>query len=369
MLSGMKRLTVSLASGEYPVYIGKNLLERLPALLESRYEERRAVLATDSFLAPRAGKRLVAAFHSAGWNIRMAPPLPRGEAAKSFACVERLCGFMLKSGVERRTPLVTLGGGTVGDAAGFAAAVFQRGIPLVQVPTTLLAQVDSSVGGKTAVNHPLAKNAMGVFYQPRLVLCDVALLRSLPKRDFLSGMAEAIKYALVFDSAFARWLDRNWSKILRRDTSMLLRVVYTSLAWKARVVAEDEYDLIGRRELLNFGHTVGHALEATTKYRHFRHGEAVAWGMRVALALSEGRGWMSSIKERRLSTNLLNKLHPPVWPENVNFSRVIKYLRYDKKRRGARNIFVLLRALGRPARVTSVSLNELRRALTSIGLR
>jgi 3-dehydroquinate synthase len=270
--------------------------------------------------------------------------------------------------VERRTPLVAIGGGTLGDSAGFAAATYYRGIPLVHVPTTLLAQVDSSIGGKTAINHPLAKNAVGAFYQPAFVLADINTLMSLPARELLSGLAEVIKYGLIFDPAFARWLDRDWDKILKRKPEALLKVVSQSAQWKGRVVSQDELDMGGRREFLNFGHTLGHALESATNFAHFTHGEAVAWGMSAAITLSHRRGWLKQ-SDRRLADSLLEKLNRPLPPRGLRWGSVFSALLHDKKVRDGRSVFVLLHGLGHPVRVNDVSPSELARATASAGLK
>jgi 3-dehydroquinate synthase len=261
--------------------------------------------------------------------------------------------------------LIALGGGTIGDAAGFAAATYYRGIPVVQIPTTLLAQVDSAIGGKTAVNHPLGKNAIGAFHQPSLVVADVDLLETLPKRDFLSGMAEVVKYGLVFSPSLMKRLDASWDRLLARDPRALEAIVAECVAWKVRVVAEDERDLSGRRELLNFGHTLGHALETATEYRAFRHGEAVAWGMLTACALSFGRGWMRTSGRR--SMHLLSRLEPPRWPRTLRRAAVVAALASDKKVRGGKNVFVLLKEAGRPIRANDVTRAEIDAALDAIG--
>lgn len=339
--------------------VGSGVLARLPSLLRPYAARRRVTLVTDAALAPRLGKRLSASLRSAGWRAPLFV-LPRGEAAKSLRAVERLWAFLGKTGHERRDPVVALGGGTVGDAAGFAAAAWMRGVPVVQVPTTLLAQADSCLGGKTAVNLPGAKNAVGAFHQPALVIADVALLKTLPERDYASGLAEVVKYGLVLDAAFARELDRRWEALARRDARTLVWAVRRSLALKAAVVSADERDLSGRRELLNFGHTLGHALESATGYR-VRHGEAVAFGMRAAVELSGVRG-----RERTLIDRLLSRLPSP--RAKTKGRALVSLLSRDKKARGGRPVFVLLRGLARPVRTQAVSEKEVLRALARLGV-
>lgn len=346
----------------YRVHIGSGLIERLPALLASRFPARRAVVVTDARLAATLGRRVAGSLERSGWRADRLS-LPSGEAAKSFSALIRLYGALLRLKVERRTPLIAVGGGAVGDAAGFAAATFYRGIPLVHVPSTLLAQVDSAIGGKTAVNHPLAKNAVGAFYQPALTIADLSALAPLPERDFLSGLAEVVKYALVFDKAFARRLESDWPGILSRKPATLLPMIRRCVELKAAVVAQDERDLTGRRELLNFGHTLGHALESSTGYRFFRHGEAVAWGMRAAVALSRARGWLSVPNTLALADSLLTRLPARAWPAGLRPAALLKALAGDKKIAGAKNVFILLRGLADPVRVDDVSPAEILAAL------
>lgn len=297
-----------------------------------------------------------------GWEVS-SKALAAGERAKSIPTLQSLYNHLIDVRADRRTPLVAIGGGTIGDAAGFAAATYFRGIPLAHVPTTLLAQVDSAIGGKTAVNHPKAKNAIGAFHQPLLVLADVDCLKTLPEREFAAGMAEVVKYGLVFDPAFVRWLDVNWAAVMSRRPDLLVDMVSRSVRWKCRVVAADERDLRGRRELLNFGHTVGHALETASGYR-LLHGEAVAWGMRAALELSIGRGWMKRSGDSARA--LLAKLPAAEWPPKLRPSDLLGPMALDKKARAGRSTFVLLREIGRPTRVQDVSPNELLRALERI---
>ncbi len=368
MGGSVKRISirVGLDGAPYEIHVGRGILAELPRLLARHANGRRAVVVTDTYLRETHAARVVGALRRAGWRVDTMA-LPRGERAKSFAVLERMYGFLLRHGVETSTPLVAVGGGTVGDAAGFAAATYHRGIPLVQVPTTLLAQVDSALGGKTGVNHPLAKNAIGAFHQPVLVVADVGVLGTLPRRQLLSGMAEVVKVALALDPVLARWLDASWPNVLALRPSAVIRVVSTCAAWKARIVEEDERERLGRRVVLNFGHTVGHALETAAGHGRLLHGEAVAWGMRVAIALSDGRGWLGS-EEGRLARSLLARLPLGATPKNGERGKVLPALRRDKKVGGARNVFVLLRGLGRPVTVDDVTVPELAAAARRAGL-
>ncbi|MFH2202821.1 MAG: 3-dehydroquinate synthase [Elusimicrobiota bacterium] len=344
----------------YPVHTGRGLIARLPELLRGAGLKERAVIVTDRRLRAGIAGQVVRALKRAGWRTDIYA-LPSGEAAKSFGELQKLYTFLLSRKIERRIPLLAVGGGTVGDAAGFAAATYYRGIPLVHIPTTLLAQVDSAIGGKTAVNHPHAKNAVGAFYQPVLVAADTDALRTLPRAELLAGLAEVVKYALVFDRAFARWLETNWKAILRGEHAPRARMIRRCAELKAAVVAADERDLSGKRELLNFGHTIGHALEAATGYRLLRHGEAVAWGMRAAIALAKNRGWLA---DAALADSLLAKLPAPRW--SVGTARILDLLRGDKKVAGGKNVFILLKRIGAPRRKNDVTSAEIRRALKEI---
>jgi len=359
----MKSITVKTHPNPYPVRVGSGLLEKIPGFTAKALGKgRRCVVVTDSYLARSLGRQVEASFRKAGWTVE-GYSLPRGEAAKSFSALERFYGFLLRRKVERRTPIIAVGGGTVGDAAGFAAATFYRGVPLVHVPTTLLAQVDSAIGGKTAVNHELAKNAVGAFYQPNLVVCDSSVLKSLPRRDFLSGLGEVVKYALVFDPAFAKRLRVDWLRVLQKEESALESVVARCARLKGGIVAEDTRDLSGKRELLNFGHTLGHALESAAGYGKIRHGEAVAWGMRGAVEISKGRGWL---RDATLLDGLLGLLPKVRVPRGISRKKLLAPLGRDKKAKNGRNVFVLLKALGRPVRVDDVSRAEIERALDAV---
>ncbi|TBR26232.1 3-dehydroquinate synthase [bacterium] len=349
------------------IRVGPGLLGRLPALVARHAARRRATLVTDSRLAAGLGRTIAAAFRRAGWEAPLFV-LPRGEAAKTLRQAERLWAFLAQTRHERRDPVVALGGGTVGDAAGFGAATWMRGVPLVQVPTTLLAQSDSCLGGKTGVNIPVAKNAVGAFHQPALVVADPAALAGLPERDYASGLAEVVKYGLVLDGAFARALDRRWPELAARRPAAVAWAVKRALELKARVVAADERDLSGRRELLNFGHTLGHALESASGYA-VRHGEAVAFGMRAAVLLSRGRGGLSRPADAALVSDLLARLPSVRVPAGVRAGDLAERLLMDKKARGGRPVFVLLKGLARPERTDVVTRAQVLAVLAQLGVR
>ncbi|MFI5360766.1 MAG: 3-dehydroquinate synthase family protein [Elusimicrobiota bacterium] len=275
--------------------------------------------------------------------------LPPGEAAKTWGSVEDLMTSMLSAGLGRDSGLVALGGGSVTDAAGFAAAIYQRGIPWISVPTTLLGQLDSGLGGKTGINLGGGKNLAGAFHRARAVVCDPDVLKSLPQRERISGFAEALKYGLVFDPSLWHLIVDHWDALLAGDPKLTARVVKRGASWKCRIVARDEFETKGPRELLNFGHTLGHALESASGLGFLRHGEAVIWGMRAALRLSVSRAGLSpsvALEADRFLESL-----PVPQPRRIEPRRLVELARRDKKARGGRARFVLLRALGKPTTV------------------
>jgi 3-dehydroquinate synthase len=267
------------------------------------------------------------------------------EAAKNLATVENACRQLVRAGADRRARLVAVGGGVVGDVAGFVAASYARGIGLVHVPTTLVAQVDSAVGGKTGVNLPEGKNLVGAFYPPKLVIADPDLLRTLPLREFRSGIFEVIKYGVIGDARLFEFLEREMEKLLRRDPAALDFVIQRSVIQKARVVSRDERES-GLREILNFGHTFAHALESVTRYLKYLHGEAVAWGMIAASQLAVAARMFSS-KEAARVTDLIARVGPlPAWP-GVSAARLVAAMQADKKTRAGRLRFVLPEGIGK----------------------
>jgi 3-dehydroquinate synthase len=271
--------------------------------------------------------------------------VPDGEAHKTLATLSDLLTRFLESGADRTTSVVALGGGVVGDIAGFAAAVYQRGVPLVQIPTTLLAQVDSSVGGKTGVNHALGKNMIGAFYQPRAVLIDPDCLRTLPAREFAAGLAEVVKHGAIRDVAFLACLEREMPRLRARDADALTHAITQSCRVKAEIVAADERES-GERALLNFGHTFGHAIETGIGYGEWLHGEAVAAGMMMAARLSARLGWIGEHDVARLAA-LLESAALPVAPPRMDVAQWLELLGRDKKVERGQLRLVLLEALGR----------------------
>jgi len=353
-----RTLRVELGERSYPIEIGTGVLaragERLAAL-----GLHRAVIVTNPVVAQWHLAPLRASLAGAGIAVETIL-VPDGEAHKSWSTLNDVLTRLLELRAERSTCIVALGGGVVGDLAGFAAAIYQRGVPYVQVPTTLLAQVDSSVGGKTAVNHPLGKNMIGAFHQPRAVLVDLACLDTLPPRELAAGIAEVVKYGAIRDEAFFAWLEANVDALVARRREALAHAIRESCRVKAEVVGSDERET-GERALLNLGHTFGHAIETAAGYGAWLHGEAVAAGMVVAARVSELACGMAAADTARLSA-LLARAKLPVAPPAIAFDRWMALMGRDKKvERGAIR-FVLLERIGL-ARVTDAVTPAMLRAV------
>ena len=283
------------------------------------------------------------------------------EAQKNLRTVESISRALVKAGADRRSLLVAVGGGVVGDVVGFVAASYLRGVALVQVPTTLVAQVDSSIGGKTGVNLPEGKNLVGAFYPPKLILTDPRVLETLPDREFRGGLAEVIKHSIIADAEMFSYLEKNVAKVLRRDRAALAYLIPRNAAIKAGVVSRDERES-GLREILNFGHTFAHVLESATKYRHFRHGEAVAWGMMAAALLGHEIGVTPADDVSRI-VNLVRRIGPlPAWPR-VPTTKLIAAMHADKKARAGRLRFVLTPRIGKAGSYDEVPPDAVHRVL------
>ncbi len=338
----MEKITVRLGDRSYPIYIGVEILPAIAGLCRSLGLSGRGVLITNPVVGPLHSAQILSSFGEQG--VSLTPlEVPDGEEFKSLDQAGVLYERLLPLGLDRRSPVVALGGGVIGDLAGFVAATFMRGLPFIQVPTSLVAQVDSSVGGKVGVNLAQAKNMVGTFYQPCLVLSDVRLLRTLPPREFRAGLAEVVKYGVIADKTFFEWLEANMGAILNGEERFLIETVKTSCRIKADVVEKDERDE-GGRAVLNFGHTVGHALEVATGYRKLSHGEAVAIGMVAAARISLQMGLCSEhvpIRLQRLLEQIGLPTHIPVAPEEI-----VKSIGYDKKLRKDLNYFVLTKDFG-----------------------
>jgi len=355
----MRTVQVELGQRSYPIYIGENLLGRAD-LLTAHFASRRAAVVTNSTVAPLYLARLTEALERAGTEV-LACVLPDGEEHKNWQTLNGIFDTLLQHHCERSTTLVALGGGVVGDLAGFAAAVYQRGLAFVQVPTTLLAQVDSAVGGKTAINHPLGKNMIGAFHQPRAVLSDVSTLTTLPDRELCAGLAEVIKYGLVMDRDLLAWLEANIERLVGRDADALGQAVQRSCENKATVVARDERES-GERALLNLGHTFGHAIETGLGYGRWLHGEAVAAGMVMAARLSARLGHLSEGDVERIE-ELLRRARLPVDAPALGAARYLELMGHDKKVQDGRLRLVLLRSIGQAYVTAEYPVGELREVL------
>ena len=338
----MRTLNVALAERGYPIHIGRGLLERADLILP-QLKTKRVAIVTNDVVGPLYLERLRATLEAAGMQVAVVS-LPDGEAHKDLPTLNRIFDMLLAERCERSTTLIALGGGVVGDMGGFAAACYQRGMPFIQIPTTLLAQVDSSVGGKTAVNHALGKNMIGAFYQPRLVLADIDTLSTLPVRELSAGLAEVIKYGLIRDLEFLQWLEQNLQRLLAREPEALAYAIERSCRNKAEVVAADETEQ-GERALLNLGHTFGHAIETGLGYGEWLHGEAVAAGTMMAAQLSHQLGWLSADDVERISA-LFERAGLPVWGPRLGVERYLELMAHDKKVEAGKLRLILLRALG-----------------------
>ena len=339
----MQTLNVALGDRAYPIHIGRGLLDRADLILPY-LKTKRVAIVTNDVVGPLYLERLRATLEAAGVRVS-AVVLPDGEVNKDWQTLNRIFDMLLSERCERSTTLVALGGGVVGDMGGFAAACYQRGMPFIQIPTTLLAQVDSSVGGKTAINHPLGKNMIGAFYQPRLVLADIDTLATLPDRELSTGLAEVIKYGLIRDPVFLDWLEANLDALVARDPAALAYALERSCRNKAEVVAADETEQ-GERALLNLGHTFGHAIETGLGYGEWLHGEAVAAGTMMAAELSRRLGWLQDDDIERIAT-LFARAHLPVWGPKLGTSRYLELMAHDKKVEAGKLRLVLLREVGR----------------------
>ena len=355
----MRTVTVGLGDRAYPIHIGEGLLARAELFLP-HLPQRRISVVTNTTVASLYLKKFSAMLRGAGVEI-VPVVLPDGEEHKNWQTLNSIFDALLSNRCERKSTIIALGGGVVGDLAGFAAASYQRGVPLIQVPTTLLAQVDSSVGGKTAINHPMGKNMIGAFYQPRMVLADTAMLDTLPTREFAAGLAEVIKYGLIMDLPFLGWLEANMDNLNRREPAALAYAVTRSCENKAAVVAADERES-GERALLNLGHTFGHAIEAGLGFGTGLHGEAVAAGTVLAARLSERVGLLTASDVQRIA-RLFVRAGLPIEAPSLGQDRYLELMGHDKKIENGRLRLVLLKSLGKAFMTSDFDLRDLREVL------
>jgi 3-dehydroquinate synthase len=344
-----QQVRIDLGDRSYPISIGAGLLSD-PATYEGLPAASTALIVSNAVVAPLYAQALREALKPHYRGV-LQVVLPDGEAHKDWPTLQLIFDALLENGCDRKTVLFALGGGVVGDMTGFAAACYMRGVPFVQVPTTLLAQVDSSVGGKTAINHPLGKNMVGAFYQPERVICDLDVLQSLPPRELSAGLAEIIKYGPIADMEFLGWIEDNMAALLARDPAALAHAVRRSCEIKADVVGQDEREN-GLRAILNFGHTFGHAIESGLGYGQWLHGEGVGCGMVMAARLSQGLGLIDGVFVERLRTLIQRAGLPVTGPRlspSDNAGRYLELMRVDKKAEAGEIKFVVIAAPGSAA--------------------
>ncbi|WP_034169725.1 3-dehydroquinate synthase [Acinetobacter sp. YZS-X1-1] len=338
----MKTLYVELGERRYPIFIGSNLNPQ--ELLEPYIHGKQVMIVSNDTVAPLYLDRYKATLENLGKTVATCI-LPDGEKYKNIEHLNLIFDALLEAGFNRDCTVLALGGGVIGDMAGFASACFQRGVYFIQVPTTLLSQVDSSVGGKTGINHPLGKNMIGAFQQPQVVLADMSQLSTLPDRELSAGLAEVIKYALLGDEEFLVWLEANMKGLIARDEQLLAEAVYRSCAHKARIVANDEKEQ-GERALLNLGHTFGHAIESYLGYGEWLHGEAVATGMVMAADLSHRVGWIS-LEDLERTKKIISRAQLPIVCPKIPLDDFLAYMAHDKKVLNGQLRLVLLQQLGK----------------------
>jgi 3-dehydroquinate synthase len=354
------RIDVATPSRAYSVTIGDGLLDRVGDMLDALGAPARRFIVSSPLVWRLHGPQLARAAGAAEPIL-----VPDGERSKQLATVSRIYDALVRASAERSATIITFGGGVIGDMAGFAAASYLRGIALVHVPTTLLAQVDSAIGGKVGVNHALGKNLIGAFYQPRAVIIDPLVLGTLPRREFRAGLYEVIKYGMTSSAPLFERVARDRKAIFARAIESLMPIIAESCRIKSDIVAVDEREA-GPRRILNFGHTAGHALEAITRFRRFRHGEAVGYGMLVAAALAQARGALAD-RDRQALADLIASLGPLPPITDLSASAIIEAMQHDKKIVSGRLHFVLPTAIGATAIVDDVTESELRSALKAVG--
>ena len=358
-----RKVEVELGARSYSIVIGSGLADEIISFVRQAGYSARGMIVTDTNIAPLHAARIADVLERAGMRAEIAT-VPAGESSKSLTVANELFTRAIELGMDRRSPIFALGGGVVGDLAGVVAATYMRGVPFVQLPTSLLAQVDSSVGGKVAVNHPLGKNLIGAFYQPDAVFMDLDLLETLPAREIATGLGEIIKYGIICDAGFFAWLEENRADVLALAPAAVAHMIARSCAIKAEVVRQDEREG-GLRRILNFGHTIAHAIEKETGYVHYRHGEAVAIGMAGAAAISEAMGLLRTEDHRRMKA-LMAAMGLPLTAEGVTADAMYEDLFHDKKTIGGRIHWVLADAIGKVSVHSDVPESVVRRILSGL---
>ncbi|MDE0926071.1 MAG: 3-dehydroquinate synthase [Methylophilaceae bacterium] len=353
-------LSVALAERTYPIHIGAGLLDQT-ALLLAHLKHKRVAIVSNTTVAPLYLERVAQPLREAGVDV-VEIILPDGEQYKNSEILNTIYDALIQARCERTTTLIALGGGVIGDLTGYAAATYLRGVPFIQIPTTLLSQVDSSVGGKTGINHPQGKNMIGAFYQPQLVLIDTETLKTLPQRELSAGIAEVIKYGLIRDADFFDWLEINMEKLMALDETTVSGAVYRSCQNKAEVVAADEREA-GERALLNLGHTFGHAIENAMGYGVWLHGEAVAAGTLMAADLSLRMGWLKLEDVQRIKA-IFHAAELKQQPPALGVDQYLDLMGLDKKVQDGKIRLVLQQAIGESVMTSDYNVDALRETLT-----
>jgi len=360
-VSAMQKITVNLGKNSYPIYIDRGNLRQLGDILAEVGLPEKVAVITHPSIARLYGEIVCGSLSSAGFDAEMIDSVPEGEESKSFDWAYRLYEPLIEGQMDRSSAIIALGGGVIGDLAGFVAATYMRGVPFVQVPTTSLAQVDSSVGGKVAVNHPKGKNLIGAFHQPKAVLIDVATLNTLPEREFLSGLVEVIKHGVIMDKPLFEMIEENIEDILDLELDLLVEVIAQSCRDKASVVEKDEKES-GLRATLNYGHTFAHAIETLTDYNTYRHGEAVAIGMICASQLSVDKGLMAQEHLSRQIDLLKEAGLPTIFPD-IDPETALQAMYRDKKAKGGKIRYILPTEIGRVIITDEVENDEALKAI------
>ncbi len=356
----MQTLKVELADRSYPIHIGRNLITNADLFLP-HLKRKHVAIVTNTTVAPLYLGQLSQTLQSAGVTV-IPIILPDGEAYKNSDTLNLIYDALLQNRCERSTTLIALGGGVIGDLTGYAAATYLRGVPFIQIPTTLLSQVDSSVGGKTGINHPLGKNMIGAFYQPQVVLADIDTLKTLPAREFSAGMAEVIKYGLIRDVKFFDWLETHIEALMALEENAISEAIYRSCQNKAEVVARDEHEN-GERALLNLGHTFGHAIENAMGYGVWLHGEAVAAGTMLAADLSQRMGWLTPAEVTRIHA-LLTKAKLPLDAPKLGAEKYLELMQMDKKVADGKIRLILQQGIGKSVITSDYDADKLRATLS-----
>jgi 3-dehydroquinate synthase len=354
----MKTININLEKRSYPIYVGEGLLENY-GLLKKHISNKKVAIITNDKIAPLYLEKISNTLSVEKEIIPII--LPDGEAFKNFETLNLIYDTLLKNKANRQITLIALGGGVIGDITGFAAATFMRGVDFIQIPSTLLSQVDSSVGGKTGINHPLGKNMIGAFYQPKCVIADINLLETLPDKELSAGLAEVIKYGLIRDSSFFEWLENNVEGIIKRDSQLLIEAVVRSCQNKADIVESDEFES-GIRAILNLGHTFGHAIETATGYGKWLHGEAIAIGMVMAAYLSEQMGWLTKEENQRIKS-LIVDANLPINPPEISKQEFLDLMQLDKKTKEDQINLVLQQGIGKAILTSDYDIEKLHNTL------